>query len=172
MSHGLLGLLENGPTHGYELKRAHDRLFRGDRPLAYGQVYSTLARMLEQGLVAADGFEAGAGPDRKKYSVTEAGVADLQAWLSAPERPSDHLQNTLYTKVVLALMSSRSAEQIVDAQRTEHLRSLREYNRRKIRGDLADQLICDHAMLHLEADLKWLNITAARLTDLLEQLPH
>ena len=43
---------------------------------------------------------------------------------------------------------------------------MREFNRRKQSGDLADQLICDHALLHLEADLRWLDITAARLTEL------
>ena len=34
---------------------------------------------------------------------------------------------------------------------------------RKRNGDLADQLICDHALFHLEADLRWLELTAARL---------
>jgi hypothetical protein len=43
---------------------------------------------------------------------------------------------------------------------------MRELTRRKIGGDLADQLICDHALFHLEADLRWLELTAARLDEL------
>lgn len=166
VSRTLLGLLEAAPRHGYDLKRAHDELFRSERPLAYGQVYATLSRLLKNGLVTVGDVEAGDGPDRKRYSITDAGVSDVQHWLSTPERPQEYLQNTLYTKVVLALLSHRSADEILDAQRSEHLAAMREFNRRKRTGDLADQLICDHALFHLEADLKWLEITASRLADL------
>ena len=169
-SHVLLGLLEAGPSHGYDLKRAHDELFRTERPLAYGQVYATLARMLKSGLVSADGAEAGAGPDRKRYSITDNGVGDLDGWLTRPLKPAEYLQNTLYTKVVLALLSERDADRILDTQRAEHLAAMREFTRRKLTGDLADQLICDHALLHLEADMKWLDLTAARLLDLATDL--
>ncbi|AZI59188.1 PadR family transcriptional regulator [Nakamurella antarctica] len=166
----LLGLLEASPSHGYDLKRAHDEVFRGERPLAYGQVYSTLARLLKNGLVTVEGVEPGEGPERKRYAITDAGVTDVQSWLRTPESPKEYLQNTLYTKVVLALMSSRSAAELLDAQRAEHLKAMREFNRRKQSGDLADQLICDHALLHLEADLRWLELTAARLAELGQQV--
>ena len=43
---------------------------------------------------------------------------------------------------------------------------MRELTGRKRGGDLADQLICDYALFHLEADLRWLELTAARLDDL------
>ena len=55
---------------------------------------------------------------------------------------------------------------MLDAQRAEHLAAMRELTRRKADGDLADQLICDHALFHLEADLRWLELTAARLDEL------
>ena len=63
-------------------------------------------------------------------------------------------------------MSHRSAGEILDKQRQEHLKTMREFNRRKQSGDLADQLICDHALFHLEADLRWLQVTASRLGEL------
>lgn len=170
VSRTLLGLLELAPSHGYDLKRAHDELFPSDRPLAYGQVYSTLARLLKNGLVTVDGVEAGDGPERKRYAITDAGVTDVDSWLRTPESPQEYLQNTLYTKVVLALMSSRSAAELLDTQRSEHLKTMRELNRRKQSGDLADQLICDHALLHLEADLRWLELTSARLSELDERV--
>jgi hypothetical protein len=68
--------------------------------------------------------------------------------------------------VVLALLTGRGPEPILDGQRAEHLRLMRELTRRKSGGDLADQLICDHALFHLEADLRWLELTAARLDGL------
>jgi len=166
IGHTLLGLLERGPRHGYDLKRAYDEHFGHDRPLHYGQVYSTLSRLLRNGLIEERGVETGGGPERKRYAVTAEGVTDVAAWLSTPEKPELYMQSTLYTKVVIALMSDRNAEEVLDFQRAEHLRAMRELTARKRSGDLADQLICDHALFHLEADLRWLELTAARLTEL------
>lgn len=161
----LLGLLQAGPRHGYDLKRAYDARFGHGRPLHYGQVYSTLARLLRNGLVEVE-HEPGDGPDRKRYAITEAGVADVAAWLARPEAPKPYLQSTLYTKVVLALLTGHDAADVLDTQRSEHLRLMRELTRRKSEGDLADQLVCDHALFHLEADIRWLEVTAARLDQL------
>lgn len=166
MGHTFLGLLEGQPRHGYDLKRAYDERFGTDRPLQYGQVYATLSRLLKSGLVTIEGVEPGDGPDRKRYAITDAGVSNIEEWLGSPEKPDSYLQSALYTKVVLALLTGRGAGEVLDAQRGEHLRVMRELTRRKRAGDLADQLICDHALFHLEADLRWLELTAARLDDL------
>ena len=165
----LLGLLEAGPRHGYDLKRSYDERFGHGRALHYGQVYSTLARLLKNGLVEVEA-EPGAGPERKRYAITEAGVTDVAEWLARPEQPEPYLQPTLYTKVVLALLTGRDAGDLLDTQRSEHLRLMRELTRRKTGGDLADQLVCDHALFHLEADLRWLELTAARLDDLAKKV--
>lgn len=161
-----LGLLESRPRHGYDLKRVYDEQFGRGRPLHYGQVYATLSRLLKNGLVEVEGVEPGEGPERKRYAITAAGVTDVERWLAQPAKPDDYLQSTLYTKVVLALLTGRSAAEILDTQRAEHLGAMRALTRRKAAGDLADQLICDHALFHLEADLRWLELTASRLDQL------
>ncbi|WP_089009560.1 PadR family transcriptional regulator [Micromonospora viridifaciens] len=170
IGHTFLGLLESSPRHGYDLKRAYDERFGQARPLHFGQVYSTLSRLLRNGLVEVDSVEPGEGPERKRYAITEAGVTDVQRWLSQPEKPEPYLQSVLYTKVVLALLTGRPAADLLDTQRAEHLRLMRELTRRKTHGDLADQLICDHALFHLEADLRWLELTAARLDELAKEV--
>lgn len=166
IGHALLGLLESGPRHGYDLKRSYDDRFGQDRPLHYGQVYATLARLLKNGLVEVEGVTPGGGPDRKRYAITDTGIADVEHWLAQPEKPDPYLQSTLYTKIVLALLTGRPAVDLLDAQRSEHLRLMRELTRRKVGGDLADQLVCDHALFHLEADLRFLELAAARLDQL------
>ncbi|WP_431983236.1 PadR family transcriptional regulator [Streptomyces qinglanensis] len=170
IGHTLLGLLETGPRHGYDLKRAFDERFGQDKPLHYGQVYSTMSRLLKHGLVEVEGREPGEGPERKRYAITDAGVTDVQEWLSTPEKPEPYLHSTLYTKLVLALLTGRDGAALLDTQRAEHLRLMRELTRRKTGGDLADQLICDHALFHLEADLRWLETAAARLDALGSQV--
>ncbi|MGV9315045.1 PadR family transcriptional regulator [Streptomyces sp. NPDC003691] len=170
LGHTLLGLLESGPRHGYDLKRAFDDKFGHDKPLHYGQVYSTMSRLLKNGLVEVDGVEPGDGPERKRYAITEAGITDVDQWLTRPEAPEPYLQSTLYTKVVIALLTGRGAAELLDTQRSEHLRLMRILTDRKRRGDFADQLICDHALFHLEADLRWLELTAARLDRLAREV--
>lgn len=170
IGHTLLGLLESGPSHGYDLKRTFDERFGQDRRLHYGQVYSTMSRLLKNGLVEVDGVESGDGPERKRYAITDAGVTDLQQWLASPEKPEPYLQSVLYTKVVLTLLSGRSAADLLDIQRSEHLRLMRVLTERRSHGDLADQLVCDHALFHLEADLRWLELTADRLDSLAQEV--
>jgi len=159
----LLGLLEGGPSHGYELKRSYDTKFSPDRPLPFGQVYATLSRLQRDGFVVVEGLEAGSGPDRKTYAVTEAGRAALDEWLAEPEPPEPHLQAVLFTKVVLALLSERSAARFLDLQRAAHLDRMRSLTELRREGDLIDSLLADHALFHLEADLRWIDLTESRL---------
>jgi DNA-binding PadR family transcriptional regulator len=166
----LLGLLEPEPTHGYELKREFDVLFGRGRPLSYGQVYNTLGRLQRDGHVVVEGTEPGGGPERKRYAITESGVSVLEEWLSGPEPPEARLQPVLFAKVVLALMSGRPAAEYLDAQRAVHLRRMRELTALRRAGPLADSLVADYGLFHLEADLRWIDMTAARLDQLAEEI--
>jgi len=167
----LLGLLEREPSHGYDLKRDYDTWFGRGKPLPYGQVYATLSRLARDGKAIAGPAEHGEGPDRKRYAITEAGIADVERWLAEPAPPEPHLQTVLFAKVVLALMLDRPADHYLDAQRAAHLHRMRELTALKERGDLMDTLLADHGLYHLEADLRWIDHTAARL-DLLAQAVH
>ncbi|KJE25310.1 transcriptional regulator, PadR family [Frankia torreyi] len=159
----LLGLLEREPSHGYDLKRDYDAYFGRGKPLPFGQVYATLGRLARDGKVLVGEAEPGAGPDRKRYVITEQGVSEVEAWLHEPVAPEPHLQTVLFVKVVLALMSGRSAEGYLDRQRAAHLQRMRELTALKRTGGLVDALLADHGLFHLEADLRWLELTAARL---------
>src|ERR1700761_2147493 len=100
----LLGLLEREPSHGYDLKRDYDTYFGRGKPLAFGQVYATLARLNRDGKVMAGDAEAGGGPDRKRYAIPESGRREFETWLAEPVEAEPHLQTVLFVKVVLALM--------------------------------------------------------------------
>jgi DNA-binding PadR family transcriptional regulator len=159
----LLGLLEREPSHGYDLKRDYDTYFGRGKPLPFGQVYATLGRLARDGKVIAGQAEPGAGPDRKRYVITEAGATEFETWLAEPVEPEPHLQTVLFAKVVLALMLGRNAGHYLDTQRAEHLRRMRELTELKRGGNLIDAMLADHGLFHLEADLRWIDLTAARL---------
>ena len=163
VSYALLGLLEEADRHGYDLKHSYDKRFGASRPLRFGQVYRTLAQLERDGLVEIVGVEPGAGPDRKRYSITGEGVTDLTHWLAEPEDPHPMLQPVLFTKVVLALLSGRPAEAYLDSQRERHLSVMQEITNGRRLASLQDSLYADYQLFHLEADLRWIDHAAARL---------
>jgi DNA-binding PadR family transcriptional regulator len=164
----LLGLLEREPSHGYDLKRDYDAFFGRGRPLPFGQVYATLSRLARDGKVMISEVGPGEGPDRKRYVITELGATEVQTWLAQPVEPEPHLQTVLFAKVVLALMLGRPAEEYLDTQRAAHLQRMRELTEIKRTGGLVDALLADHGLFHLEADLRWIELTVARLDALAE----
>jgi DNA-binding PadR family transcriptional regulator len=159
----LLGLLERGPSHGYDLKRDYDAYFGRGRPLRYSQVYATLSRLARDGKATPGPVEQGAGPERRRYVITDDGIADVEQWLKEPAPPEPDLHSELFAKVVLALMLDRPAGRYLDAQRAAHLQRMRELTAFKRDGDTLNVLLADHALYRLEADLRWIDHTAARL---------
>jgi DNA-binding PadR family transcriptional regulator len=166
----LLGLLEREPSHGYDLKRDYDLFFGRDKPLPYGQVYATLGRLARDGKVLVGDAEPGGGPDRKRYVITDDGASELHAWLVEPVQPEPHLQTILFVKVTLALLLDRDAEQFLDTQRATHLQRMRELTEVRRTADVSDALLADHGLFHLEADLRWIDLTVARLSQLAKEI--
>lgn len=166
----LLGLLEREPSHGYELKRDYDTFFGRGKSLPFGQVYATLARLARDGKVIAAEVEPGAGPDRKRYVITDEGISEVETWLAEPVAPEPHLQTVLFAKVVLALMLGRPAEEYLDTQHAAHLARMRELTELRRSSSLVDALLADHALFHLEADLRWIDLTASRLAALAAEI--
>ena len=164
--YALLGLLHQRPHHGYDLKQQFDRMFSPDRPLSFGQVYATLSRLQRDGRIAPAGIEPGAGPERKQYAITATGVEEFQRWLAEPVRAEPQLQTVLFTKVVLAILVGERAEPLLDRQRSTHIARMRELTVYRREAPLAEALLADHAIYHLEADLRWIDATAARLEEL------
>ena len=164
--HAVLGLLQHGPRHGYDLKRLVDRYFAPDRPVAYAQIYSTLGRLEARGRVRLESVERAEGPDRRRYAITPDGTAELERWLTVPLDPEPHLQAALFTKVVLAILAGRPVEPVVDAERHAHLERMRELTAIRRAASMPVALLADYALFHLEADLRWLDLTAARVEEL------
>jgi DNA-binding PadR family transcriptional regulator len=166
----MLGLLGAGSGYGYDLKHSWDRWFSETKPLAFGQVYGTLARLLRDGLIEAVGAEPGGGPDRKRYAITERGRGAVTEWMFTPEIPAMSIQAELFAKTVIALMLEDDAGRLLDVQRAEHVARMRDLTRIKNDGDLKTVLLADHALFHIEADLRWIDLTAARLGELRQEV--
>jgi DNA-binding PadR family transcriptional regulator len=168
--HVLLGMLAGGPRHGYDLKREHDERLPQAKPVAFGQVYSTLGRLERDGFVEQAGQDREGGPDRTSYALTEAGRARLDEWLNTVEPPSPYVTSALFTKVVVGLLTDGpdAAAGYLIAQRNAHTARLHELTAVKTAKDstVADVVAADYAISHLDADLRWLQTTLLRVAEL------
>lgn len=166
----LLGLLEREPSHGYDLKRDYDTYFGRGRPLPFGQVYATLGRLARDGKVVMGEVGPGVGPERKRYVITDKGATEVDMWLTEPVEPEPHLQTVLFSKVVLSLMLGRPAEEYLNTQRAMHLKRMQQLTELKRGGSLIDVMLADHGLFHLESDLRWIDVTIARLDALAKEV--
>jgi DNA-binding PadR family transcriptional regulator len=160
-----LALLGGDRAHGYELKQSLEQEFGDLLPaLNAGQIYVTLGRLERDGLVVGHAVP-GDSRGKRVYELTEAGRDALAAWIETPV-PGSRLKDEFFMKfVVLASTDLADPNQLLDGQRAEYLQSLRDLNallEANGKGPAAELLI-EGAILHLKADLEWLELIERRL---------
>jgi DNA-binding PadR family transcriptional regulator len=155
----VLAMIAKEPTYGYELRaRLRQALGPVGAELNAGQVYVTLARLEKAGLATVTAESGQTRPDRKVYGLTADGQQRVAAWLEEVTWPRPDLAE--FHLKLIAAAAGRLADPIaiVDAQRRELLRRLRDVQR----GALAEPETSDAALLlegivlRLQADLRWL----------------
>ncbi|MBN1681569.1 MAG: PadR family transcriptional regulator [Anaerolineae bacterium] len=167
----LLALLYQRPMHGYELGKQLKLTVHAEWDVKPGQIASTLARLKDAHLVDYEIEETDDAPDRKVYFITNEGLDELRQWYLMPEVREYRLGDTFYVKLVLSLVGGPiNPEQVLMVQRRELYQQLHEITEMRRQADLRTQLpwvmLLDSAVMHLEADLRWIEMCEARLPDL------
>jgi DNA-binding PadR family transcriptional regulator len=156
----VLALLAKEPSHGYQLRaRLREALGPLGDAMNDGQIYVTLARLEKAGQVTS---ERAAGmpdrPDRKTYELTADGQQRVADWLAEVSWPKPDLAE--FHLKLLAAAAARLADPIaiIDAQRRELLRRLRDAQRAAMAeaDDSEAALLLEGVVLRLQADLRWL----------------
>jgi DNA-binding PadR family transcriptional regulator len=165
----LLGLLTQQPKHGYELKLEAERLLGGSAELNPGQLYPLLRKLAEQRLIAGERIEQEDRPDKRVFTLTEAGAHDLDQWLAEPVLPKVDRTSLFLHLVVLALVRRTEAPAFLQGQRRLLLEFIRQLvddrAKRQNADDLATSALREAAILHAEADLTWIEWLDAELRD-------
>ncbi len=160
MKYALLALLAQSPAHGYELKQAFEDLFGGVQPpLNAGQIYTTLSRLERDGLVEDYVVEQEDRPDKRVYQLTADGRSAVRAWIVKPITGT-RLKDEFFTKLVLARAASIADPcELIERQRHAYLQSMRDLNDLLMKNshNPTAALLIEGAILHIEADLKWLD---------------
>jgi DNA-binding PadR family transcriptional regulator len=169
----VLALLAKEPAHGYELRA---RLGHALGPLGEamnaGQIYVTLGRLERAGLVSC---ERSAGlpdrPDRKVYALTALGQQRVSEWLAEVTWPRPELAEFHLKLVTAAAAGLADPVMLVDAQRRELLRQLRDVQRAAMAEPdrSAAGLLLEGVVLRLQADLRWLEACERTWTPRMER---
>lgn len=157
---GLLALIAEGPAGVYQLKNDFEARTGGTWPLNIGQVYTTVQRLDRDGLIEMAGELDGV----ELYRLTDAGARELAGWWSGPVERGHPGRDELAIKIALAVSAPGvDVAAVVQTQRTESMRALRDYTKLKARAgtaerhELAWSLVLDNLIFTTEAEVRWLD---------------
>lgn len=181
---GLLALLSEGDSYGYQLRSSFEAATGSLWPLNVGQVYSTLDRLESADLVRSEERPSADGSDPQRwYALTPEGRNELEAWFDAPEVDEVPPRDGLQAKVLLSLVAGPEvALEVVARQRTALtgvLQRRRASQRRRARERsaaeapdlppplvaIADDLVDEAVIARTEAALRWLDLCDAKITE-------
>jgi DNA-binding PadR family transcriptional regulator len=154
----LLALLAKEPAHGYELKAQLEQIFGEAYPSPnIGQIYVTLQRLESDGLVRSQDVVQATRPNKRVYELTDAGREALMSWVDRPSG-GPRVRDDFFMKLALSQHTGASDRLgLINRQRRHYLGQMRGL------AELAascerriPRLLIEGAMLHLQADLDWL----------------
>lgn len=173
----LLALLATRPAHGYELLQALEKLFGPVLPpVNVGQVYVTLRRLEEAGLIAGTDVPQEGRPDKRIYTLTSAGREAVADWFEEPSEDTWRPDSFLVKLALAGQSGLGDLDRMIEQQDRQCRLRLRELSRASATlateadaaaqdtedpgheaGDLLPRLLVEGAMLHVRADLDMLD---------------
>lgn len=173
--YALLGLLGQRARHGYELHAAFTVLAGGEQnwEVKPAQIYTTLMRLKEGELIDEEGIEQEGGPEKRIYAVTAKGREELRKWLFTPIK-TEHQRDEFFIKLMISISDEEEEPvKVIYIQRASLYRELHRLNNQRLSADpetgLAHILLIEQAIMHTEADLRWLDMIESRLNEIKSQ---
>ena len=156
----LLALLAKEPAHGYELKARLEQTFGAAYPSPnIGQVYVTLQRLERSGLVRGQDVVQSDRPNKRVYELTPAGRDAVATWVEAPSE-APRIRDDFFMKLALGPLAGVTDRLgLINRQRRHYLSVMRGLSRlaeATAEGNKIPRLLIEGAMMHLQADLDWL----------------
>lgn len=171
-----LGLLARKPCYGYELRASLKAVVGSESnwDVKPAQIYTTLERLQAAGLVERESdLGEGAEPSRRIYAITSQGRDLLHEWFSSSIEPQ-HYRDEFYLKLMTALVSGEAdVWRMIQTQRARLYQELHDATTQRETynpgAEMAQILLMDKVIMHLEADLRWLDMAEVRLETIIGQ---
>jgi DNA-binding PadR family transcriptional regulator len=107
LKYTLLGFLNYQPMTGYELKQRMDNSTTHFWHAKLSQIYTTLKALEEEGHVASSVEAQTERPDKRIYTITPSGQAELHQWLAQPETEISPKKEIVVLKLFFAAQLDR-----------------------------------------------------------------
>src|SRR6266487_5676416 len=120
LGYALLALLAREPLSGYDLAQ------RMKKPIGFfwqaqlSQIYPELARLEEQGCILHQVIAQEGRPQKKLYTITEAGQSALQAWVTRPPPPARERNELLLKTYAIWLADPQAALELFETREQFH----------------------------------------------------
>jgi DNA-binding PadR family transcriptional regulator len=169
IEHALLGILRQGPLHGYQL---HQRLSdpAGLKQVWYvkqAQLYALLGRLEEAGYVASSVQQQETRPTRRVFHLTETGEQAFQTWMFNPVLRPRQMRQEFQAKLYFAFQEDRQfCYRLITMQRQtcqQWLVQREKYAEQGHPGDTFSWLVDQYRIGQIHAMLAWLDICQERL---------
>jgi PadR family transcriptional regulator AphA len=122
----LAGLIRK-PRSGYDLTRWMERETSHFFAVGHSSIYPALARMEREGLVGHEVVPSEKGPERKVYSVSEAGREVLLAWAEEPPTERHMRDDQLVKALCYPYMPRGRALGRLEEEKARHEEKLTQY---------------------------------------------
>lgn len=171
----ILGLLAQQPRHGYDLRAAFSAVVGGDQnwEVKPAQIYTTLNRLEEAGQVEQIAVTQDGGPEKHIYQITPSGREALTIWFAEGITP-EHQRDEFFVKLMTARITGEcDPMRLIQIQRKHLFQDLHAATTLRDSYDphteMAQILLLDKTIMHLEADLRWLDLSEVRLEEVQRQ---
>jgi len=174
--HVILALLEDGPSHGWQMKVQIEAALGPEYGgLNRGYIYEVIHKMERDGLITSRVEpQVGMRPDRSVHEITEAGRDQLTGWLGEPVRRSAGFRDEFVQKVLAASLRGEAAvRQVCRVQRRALLSEAKTLQtlRRERGTDPGAAFTIEVAILRTNAELECVEAAEARADQRLIDLP-
>ncbi|MEV6999779.1 MULTISPECIES: PadR family transcriptional regulator [unclassified Streptomyces] len=135
LKYAVLAALLEGEASGYELSKVFDVSFANFWPATPQQLYRELERLAQDGLVQARFVQQERRPNKRMFTLTEAGREDLRAFAAEPPRRPTAIRDELLIKLQ-AMEDPEVTRALIEERRTWSRGKLDRYER--VRDRLLD----------------------------------
>ncbi|MEY9988991.1 DNA-binding PadR family transcriptional regulator [Streptomyces sp. V4I8] len=135
LKYAVLAALLEGEASGYELSKVFDVSFANFWPATPQQLYRELERLAQDGLVEARFVQQERRPNKRMFTLTEAGREDLRTFAAAPPRRPTAVRDELLIKLQ-AMEDPETTQALIEERMTWARGKLDRYER--VRDRLLD----------------------------------
>ena len=114
LRHALLGVLAARPMTGYELSQFFDSSTGWVWSANHSQIYPLLSRMEDDGAIDSENQVRGTKLNRKSYSITTAGLAELAEWIATIHPTPSSRDPFLIQALYFDMIDPDDAVQVLD----------------------------------------------------------